>query len=524
VDGVPLAIELAAARLREMPVNELADLLEAGVALLGERHSPRPERHRTMTAAIEWTMQSLEREEEELLLALSVCEGVFSLHAAEYTFKRVCNGKSFWVSIETLTERGLTKRPGAHGYMEVLATVRNEMRAIAVRLGKAGKYRESLIRYYSCWLRLGHRNFCRNEEAAWLREIDREYKTIEALLQWALYRDPIRASRLVSGLWFYWWNRGLAAQGYATIMRLLKKRGQLSVMAQGRLLGAAGNLAMLEDADEAVGLLREAVQLFESRHNADRLGWAVQSLGVALQEQGSLDEAATYLQKGLEIGLATHNVNRVAFCQERLGKLACLSDLHDDAKQLLVSGLQSAQARKDWSTVAYALCGLGDLAMAEKCYDVAIEHFERARAHFETLGQKIDIASTLERLARIHSLRDEESLAYLNADQSLALYREVDYEPGVLKALIIYADRALVRGDAARAIALLAGIRIHTKDCRAVPGLDTSISELDSAARSKVRKRDYDTFWRKGETLSVDDLVGVAVESGSPGTGICAIP
>jgi tetratricopeptide (TPR) repeat protein len=297
-------------------------------------------------------------------------------------------------------------------------------------------------------------------------------------------------------------------------MRLLKKRGQLSVMAQGRLLGAAGNLAMLEDADEAVGLLREAVQLFESRHNADRLGWAVQSLGVALQEQGSVDEAAIYLQKGLEIGLATHNVNRVAFCQERLGKLACVSDLHGDAKQLLVSGLQSAQARKDWSTVGYALCGLGDLAMADKCYDVAIEYFERARVHFERLGQKIDIASTLERLARIHSLRDEESLAYLHADQSLALYREVDYEPGVLKTLIIYADRALVRGDAARAIALLAGIRIHAKDCKAAPGLDTSISELDSAARSKVRKREYDTFGRKGETLSVDDLVGVALKAG----------
>lgn len=516
VDGIPLAIALAAARLRELTVDEIAARLEAGVVLLGEKHSARPERHRTMAAAIDWTTQSLEPAEKELFLALSLCEGAFSLRSAEYVFTRVCRGAPFWTSIEAVAERGLIRRSESHAYTEMLATVRVEARGAATQLGKADEYRTALLRYYCSWLRVGHRKFCSDEEANWLCEIDREYRTIHALLQWALYRDPVRASRLVHGLWYYWWNRGLATQGYALVTGLLEKRNRLSLTAQGRVLGAAGNLASRGNQEEAVPMLREAVELFRRLGNSYRLGWALQSLGIALREQGALAEAVRYLQDALEIGLETRNVTRIAFCQQALGKLAHLSADHDGAEHLLGSSLRFSQARKDWSTAAYALCGLGDIALSRECYDEAMEYYERAKSYFEALGQKIDIAFTLDRLARLSSLRGEEAQAYLNACRALALYREVDYTPGVLKVLLLLADRELKRGEAKRGIKLLAGVRARANESVSEPGLDTRIRKLLSAAQSQSGKRKYDSLSRVGQSLSLDELVQLARESDFP--------
>jgi predicted ATPase/DNA-binding SARP family transcriptional activator len=516
VDGIPLAIGLAAARLRELPVHELANRLEGGVVVLGEKHSTRPARHRTMTAAIDWTTQSLEQADRELFYALSVCEGAFSLHAAEHVLGRIGHREMFWTAIEALTERGLIKRPESLGPTEMLATVRVEARKAATRSGKADEYRMAFLRYYCAWLRIGHRNYCRDEEAEWLGDIEREHQSIHALLEWAIHRDPVRASRLVHGLWFYWWNRGLAAQGFSTITRLLKQRESLSLTAQGRLLVAAGNLALRGNPDEAIPRLREAVELFRRLDNPYRLGWALQSLGVALREEGTLSEAVKHLQEALEIGLKTRNVIRVAFCQQALGKLAHLAADPDGAESLLGKSLRSAQSRKDWSTAAYALCGLADIALSRGFADEAREYFERAKAHFETLGQKIDVAFTLERLARLAFLDGDDSQAAAYVREALLYYREVNYVPGLLKVLVVYGDQELRRGEVDRGIKILAGVHALANDHVVEHGLDARIQESLAGAKPRLAKREFDALSRIGRSLSLDELLHLARKGDSP--------
>ena len=515
VDGMPLAIALAAARLRELPVHELADHLESGVSLLGERHSTRPERHRTMAAAIQWTTQSFEPAEKELYLALSVCEGAFSLRAAEYAFGRVCNGASFWTSIEALTERGLLRRSETRAYAEMLSTVRVEARREATRLGKADSYRTILLRYYCSWLRIGYRSFCTDQEAEWLCTIDREYRTISVLLEWALRRDPVRAARLVHFLWFYWWNRGFAAQGSATIARVLKARNRLSLTSQGRILASAGNLAMRDDANEAISRLWEATELFRRLKNDYRLGWTLQSLGIALHETGAIAEATHHLQEALEIGLITRNATRIAFCQQALGKLAIHNPSSEGGEELLRSSLRSAQTRRDWSTVAFALRGLGDIALSRESYREAADYFERGKAYFESLGQKIDVAFSLERLAWVSLLQEEDSQVVVHAHRALGLFRETNYTPGVVKVLLLCAQRELKRGEAERGFKLLAGVetimRAHIPD----PDLEKRIGELLSEAQRNYRKTQYESIYRIGQSLSLDELVQLAWEEDS---------
>lgn len=522
VDGIPLALELAASRLRELPIQELAIRLESGIALLGEERSTRPKRHRTMASAIWWTAKSLDPMEYELFLALSIFEEAFSLRAAEALFRKLfATRNGVWDAMGALTERGLVKRSfvlGGDSYSEMLSAVRVEARNELLKSGKADACRRGLIRHYSAWLRAGKRYYCSAEEGRWLRQIERESKSITSLLNWALDHDPVHAAGLVLGMWYYWWSRGLAAQGYVIVKRLLQRRDPLAQTIQGQLLVAAGNLALRCDDDDAVTCLEGAVEIFRADGNRARLGWALQSLGIALREKGELDKAAQPLEEALEIGLEAGNDNRVAFCQQALGKLALLRNDQDQAVGFLEGSLHSAQACGDRATAAWALIGLGDIALVRGFPDEALEYYGRARAQFEELGQKIDVALTLERLARVFSGRGEYSQANSLSFQSLVLYREVGYIPGVLQILVLLARQDLDRREVDRGVRILAGVQGVAEGSLAEPSLLTRIEDTLVVARSQCDEERFDALWRVGKTLSIDELVQMARERDAPVT------
>jgi tetratricopeptide (TPR) repeat protein len=398
----------------------------------------------------------------------------------------------------------------------MLAAVRVEARRALSKTGRADSGRRVLLRYYASWLRAGQRNYCVDEEARWLGEIDQEIKSIHALLNWAIRREPIRAARLVQGLWYYWWSRGLAAQGYAIVQRVLEKGHQLSPTVQGGLLVAAGNLAMRGDLGKAVVHLQEAVELFRKKENPARLGWALQSLGVALREQGKLSESAQQLEEALEMGIGSGNDIRVAFCQQALGTLALLANDNERAEGLLLSSLHLAQRCRDWTTAAWALVGLGDIAFSRESFEEAVEYYERAGGHFERLGQKIDVALTFERRARASLSRAARADGYSYGLQALTLYQDVGYATGVLQTLALFARQELDRGDVLKGIKLVAGVFTLANGMVLEPSLDIRIQETMLAARSQCSGDKYDTLWRLGRSLCLDELVGLARQFDSP--------
>lgn len=517
VGGIPLALELAASRLREMPIDELAECLEKGIRLLDDKRSARPERHRTMAAAIAWTAKSLDPQARDLFWILSLFEGPFRLRAAEFATRKLFSGKcEFWNTIGSLTERGLLKRPKTQPYSEMLAAVRVEARCSLSRTGKADASRRVLIRYYAAWLRAGQRNYCGDDEGKWLEEIDREITSIHALLNWAIRRDPKGATRLVQGLWYYWWSRGLAAQGLEIVERVLSRNGQLPLTVKGKLLVAAGNLAMQDDPGEGIAHLRDAATFFRSKGDRARLGWALQSLGVALREEGKLKESAQQLEEALEMGIESGNDIRVAFCQQALGTLALLLNDNERAEGLLVSSLHLAQRCRDWTTAAWALVGLGDIAISRESSEEAVEYYERAGSHFERLGQKIDVALTFERRARASLSRAARADGYSYGLRALALYQDVGYATGVLQTLALFARHELDRGDAQKGIKLIAGVHTLANGSVIEPSLDVRIQETILEARSQCSRDRYDTLWRLGKSLCLDELIALAKESDSP--------
>jgi hypothetical protein len=149
-------------------------------------------------------------------------------------------------------------------------------------------------------------------------------------------------------------------------------------------------------------------------------------------------------------------------------------------------------------------------------YDEATEHFERARNQFEKLGQKIDLALALERLASVYADRGECSRANALSFQSLALYREVGYTTGIFQILLRFARQDLERQENERGVKILAGVRAHTTDSNTEPGLVRDMEEVVSVARTRCDQERFDALWRIGATLSTEELMELARERDAP--------
>jgi tetratricopeptide (TPR) repeat protein len=273
---------------------------------------------------------------------------------------------------------------------------------------------------------------------------------------------------------------------------------------------------MQDHPGEGIAHLQEATSFFRSKGDRGRLGWALQSLGVALREQGNLGRSAQQLEEALEIGIEFRNDIRVAFCQQALGTLALLANDNERAEGLFTSSLHSAQLCKDWSTSAWALVGLGDIASSRESFEEAVEYYERAGRHFERLGQKIDVALTLERRARASLSRADRAEGYSYGLQALTLYQEVGYATGVLQTLALFARHELDQGDAQKGMRLIAGVHTLANGTVMEPSLDVRVQETILAARSQCSAGRYDTLWRLGRSLCLDELIELARQPDAP--------
>ncbi|GAA4444914.1 BTAD domain-containing putative transcriptional regulator [Phytohabitans houttuyneae] len=218
LDGLPLAIELAAARLRALPVADLAVRLDDRFRLLSRGSRAAQPRHQTLRAVVEWSWDLLDEAERALARRLTVFSGGATLDAAE----RVC-GADLDV-LASLVDKSLVVAAG--GRYRMLETVRA---FCAERLAEAGEVAGVRARHTAYFLELAREadpHLRRAEQLEWLRRLDAERDNLRTALARSVDDDPITALRLLSALSFYWWMRGLRTEGAVLAARLLAAVGE----------------------------------------------------------------------------------------------------------------------------------------------------------------------------------------------------------------------------------------------------------------------------------------------------------
>jgi len=387
LDGLPLAIELAAARLRVFTLKDLHDRLVT-VLSLGSGATDVPERQRTLRSTIAWTEQLLSPEQRSAFARLSVFAGGFTLDEAEAVARDDETG-DLVDAVTALLEQSLLRRlddAGPTARYGMLEMVREYAAERLDESGDAHTVRGRLAGYMVALASELEPSLVGAGQGEAYRRLDVELPNLRLVLGWLReQRDPA-FPRLAASLARYWTHRGLLSEGRRWVAEARACVPDAPAALASRLLHADGLLAEQQGSlAESVELLREAVMLYRELGDNAGLARVLVSLSNAQQALGNLDPAAETAAEGARLAHALGDVRSEAAATGNLAIVALKQGRTDDAQQGIEMAIELGRRAGDMLGVVIGLNNLGAMA-------VNLGDFERAaELHTEALSTAIEL-------------------------------------------------------------------------------------------------------------------------------------
>jgi predicted ATPase/DNA-binding CsgD family transcriptional regulator len=459
LDGIPLALELAAARVRALGVEQIADRLDDACRLLTVGNRAAPPRQRTLRATIDWSHAMLSEPERTLLRRLSVFAGGWTLAAAE----AVGAGEDIAAPdvldlLARLVDKSLVQaeeRDGEPRY-RLLETVRQYA---AERLDEAGEGPAARDQHRDYFLALVERAapaLLGPDQAAWLDRIAVELDNLRAALAWCADHDPRGGLGLAIRLTYFWRTRCLFAEGRGWLERLLARSPEPTERRAEALLAVAYLAIHLSDLDAARGALTAALALSRRLGQPALIGRSLQQLADIGYFRGDYGLARACLEEALSLLRAATDWRNLAAALYRLGQLQVATGEYERAEASLAESLALQRAVGNIEMTSMVLRGLilaalgrGKLGQAE-AWAVEAETIAGRYGNTAELGVVRQVAG------RVAWWRGDLARAAQLYEAGLAEAR-ADGQPGpTALALIGLGQVALRLGDLAGARALLA--------------------------------------------------------------------
>ena len=478
LDGLPLAIELAAARLRLLSLDDLRRGLTERLPLLTSRARDLPERQRTLRNTIDWSYRLLAPDEQALLRRLSVFVGGWTWESAE----AVVGGDDGPVDgLETLVEHSLVwqQEATASARYRMLATIREYAGERLEQAGERDRLRRRHARWFTERAEQAYLHIDSEDQLASLDWFDAEMANVRAALTWALERpeEPERvelALSLVRSLGYLWYTRGLTREALSWLDQIEAVSGDAPPGQRGVVLYWLGAFATRQGrAEQAAAAYQEAVELFRvADDDTTRVSKALNALGTVALSQGDYDQARHRWHEALELAGQEDSVDArhtEAFVIANLGNLAYEEGDPAGARELLDQAIELLAPRGDrWANaviqryLAKALAALGERPRA---YVLVSETLSLLRAWDE----RTELADTLEILAAMAAQEGETErvvrlLAGAAAIRGAAGSPLGDHQRAQLARRLEPASAALGRDVLGAAAADVAGGRAMTFD------------------------------------------------------------
>jgi predicted ATPase/class 3 adenylate cyclase/Tfp pilus assembly protein PilF len=410
LDGLPLAIELAAARVRLLPPAALLTRLERRLTVLTDGPRDLEERQQTMRQTLAWSYDLLSVEEQRLFRRLAVFVDGWTIEAVEavcFAPKRLEPlSLDPLATLGALVDQSLTQQRDEDG--EAWFSMLHVVREFALeRLETSGEAEE---------LRRGHADYCvarmlaadahldQAEQLEWFARLERERNNVRAALRWAKdHGEAAVGLRLAAAMWGFWWQRGplSEARGWLeTFLALTEDPSAAPADVRPRALLGAGELA-LGQGDSATARNRLEAALTLAREQGDRrtAAEALGSLGILAAHQHDAPHATAYLEESLALARAAGNPRSAARALNNLGVLAYFEGAWDDAVTRFDEALTLSRSRGDRFRSASCLMSLGWVAAHQGDFTRALSLGREALTLFWALGNERRTAEALESLA-----------------------------------------------------------------------------------------------------------------------------
>ena len=518
LDGLPLAIELAAARVKILTPQAITEKLEQRFSLLTGGPSDLPPRHQTLEAAIGWGYELLEERERTLFRRLGAFAGGFGLHLAEPLFETEgMSAVDLIDGLATLVDHSLVQQLETAG--EPTFRIPDTVHAYAGKLlAESGEEEEVRLRHARsllAWAEEGERWYCAPEQDAWFGRLGCEHDNVRLAVRYALDRkDAALAVPLAAALWPFWWSCGYLIQARPWIEEILALRGRVPRTARAKaLLGASLMAAAAADHERAAERARESAALYRAAGDTPGHLRALETLGFVRLEAGRVEDAESAFRTCLEGSRDAGDDRRRAIALNALGQVAIRRGDHREAEKYLNESVEIARREKLAIEIGQGLLFLGELALRAGEPDRATHLFDEALAIYRRAGQKVNVAWALSCLGRVLVERGQVASARQALAEALPIFQELGYLRGVARSVAGFAQIALAQGDAKRAARLLGGIEflLEGSGDHLPPDDGAFVGTLGDVARERLRKATFSTSWQEGSSLNADALVALAL-------------
>jgi len=456
LDGIPLALELAAARIRSLSVEEInARLHDRFKLLTGGSRTALP-RQQTLRSSIDWSYKLLSSTERGLLNRLTVFGGGWTMEAAEH----VCSGDGIEYSavldlLGSLVDKSLVAmedRNGAPRYL-LLETMREYARARLHESGEEARWRRRHLTYFRTFAQEAEPNLIGPAPKAWLDRLEAEHDNLRSALAWSCASaDSIDGLQLVGALFNFWFVRGHFTEGRRWLSTLLAAvpAGQTSA-ARAKALYGAGLLAWQQgDYPAARSLYEQSLAIHRQLGNQKGIANALDNLGLVAENQGDFSAARALHEESLDIYRQLGDQKGIAGALQHLA----LATHHGDfiaARALHEQSLAIYRQLDDRRGIANQLNNLGIMAKNRgDLTDASAIHGESLAIRRE-LGDRRGIAGTLNNLGMCAYERGDFLEARSLLGEGLAICRELSARRGIAIALHNTGIVACEQGDYADA-------------------------------------------------------------------------
>jgi predicted ATPase/class 3 adenylate cyclase/Tfp pilus assembly protein PilF len=527
LDGLPLAIELAAARITMLPPRAMLQRLGSRLKLLTGGARDLPERQRTLRATIEWSFALLEEGEQVLFARLAVFSGGRTLEAIE----AICDPEGDLIvatfeGVSSLLDKSLLRQeegPNGEPRFVMLETVHEFAREKLQESAEAEEVKRVHAQFFLTLAEEAYPELRGPDQLEWLERLEAEHDNMRAALSWALERKEAEvALRLGGALSWFWSVRGYHSEGRHWLEQALAIDGRGSPEVRAMALAGVGWLALQQgNLDRAQGACEEGLDLLahQARVASEAKLSLLACLGWMAWEKEALGQATQLFEESLvlsrEMGdtwwLANSRAN-LALVPESRGDSEKATELYEESMDLFIEQGDKQSLAECLNNLAMVVYSQGDLGRVQKLTEEAV-------ALHRELGTTGGFSLGLCNLGWIALLQDDLGRAADLYRESLSLSWDAGLNPIVQSALEGLACIAGAKGEAQRA-ARLWGAAHTLHETRGIPRDTDFLAEADariSAVRTGMGEEEWEEAQHKGRVMSLDEAVSYALEEEEAG-------
>ena len=517
LDGLPLAIELAAAQSNLFaPQALLRGLVEKRPVSRGSsRHAP--PRHRTLTDAIDWSYRQLEADEQKLLAWLGVFVSGFTVQAVA-ALKIAADAPDLLVS---LTEKSLVQShfdQQGETRFTLLETIREfALEQLAVR-DELRVAQQQHAEYFIGLAERANPELNGAAQAEWLELLQSEHDNFRAALTWSHEHHQAELElRLAGSLWGFWHLRGLLSEGRGWLRAALTNCNDDSprlAVARAEALTGLGYLALHQsDYSAAHAYFEESLAIFDGQGNSEGVANSLNNLGLVARHQGDHAQALANFERSLALFREIGGRQGISWALSNLGLLAMEQSDYQIARAYMTEGLAIVRELGDQVGIARALNNLGLAVYYQADYSQARRCYEESLTIKRTLSNKLGLPPTLYNLGNVALRQNDFALAQGYIAEALALSWELGNREGIANGLENMGCVVAAREQHRQAARLLAS----AAQLRGAIGAPLSLVDrvenerVVAEVRAALGEVAFAQAWAEGHAMLLDEAVTTAL-------------